>query len=130
MTDLDSRYGRKPANGKRNIIVLASVMLAIFFFWAVSVNFFTPAKDKQITAEAVSFIKTAPNQISATVKVVGAGATGTVHCVGKALDASYAIVGFKEFDVTLVGESEKRIALSINTTSKAASIVVESCKLQ
>jgi hypothetical protein len=130
VTDLDARYGRKQTNSKRNIIVLAAVLLAVFFTWAVSVSFFTPQKNKTITAEAVSFTKNEPNQIGATIKVLGSGATGALHCTGKALDSSYAIVGFKEFNVSLAGEAEKRIELLINTTSKAASIVVEACKLQ
>jgi hypothetical protein len=130
VTDLDARYGRKQSNGKRNIIVLAAVLLTIFFVWAISVSFFTPDKNKNISAEAVSFIKNEPTRIAATIKVLGDGATGTLHCTGKALDASYAIVGYKEFDVELTGEAEKRIDLAINTTSKAASIVVEACKLQ
>ncbi len=130
MTDLDARYGRKQSRSKRNIIVLAAVLLAVFFTWAISVSFFTPEKNRTITAEAVSFTKNEPNQIGATIKLVGAGASGTLHCTGKALDSSYAIVGYKEFDVILLGETEKRFELSINTTSKAASIVVEACKLQ
>lgn len=130
MTDLDARYGRKQSNGKRNIIVLAAVLLTVFFVWAISVSFFTPDKNKNISAEAVSFIKNEPTRIAATIKVAGDGAIGKLHCTGKALDASYAIVGYKEFDVELTGEAEKRIDLAINTTSKAASIVVEACKLQ
>jgi hypothetical protein len=130
VTDLDARYGRKPTNTKRNIIVLASVLLVVFFGWAISVNFFTPAKSERITGELVKFDKVEQYSISGEIRLVTAGASGTVHCVSKALDSAYAIVGYKEFNAKANGELEKRFNLSINTTSKAASIVVEACKLQ
>ncbi|MEN9730988.1 MAG: hypothetical protein RL488_298 [Actinomycetota bacterium] len=130
MTDLDSRYGRKPSNGRRNIIVLASVLLAVFFGWSISVNFFTPAAHADYKAEAVRFTETGVNRIAAEIKLTGPSASGTIHCTSKALDTSYALVGFKEFDVKIENQSEKRFELAINTTSAASSIVVEACKLQ
>lgn len=130
MTDLDARYGRKQTKGKRNIIVLASGLLAVFFIWAIAVSFFTPAEAASYKGEAVAFIETSPTRIAATVKLTGAGVTGTIHCTGKALDSGYGLVGYREFDVDFFGETEKRFELAINTTSAATSIVVEACKLQ
>ena len=130
MTDLDARYGRKPTNGKRNIIVLASVLLVTFFAWSIAVNFFTPAEDTKPTGKAVEFTELAENRIGAEIKLTGWGVNGVIRCSGKALDEGYAVVGYKEFDTVFEGEREKRFVLSINTTDKAASIVVEKCKLQ
>lgn len=130
MTDLDARYGRKPRNSKRNIIVLASTLLAIFFSWSISVNFFTPAEKTDPTAKAVEFTELGENRIGAEIKMTGWGVNGVIRCSGKALDDGYAVVGYKEFDTIFEGEQEKRFVLTINTTDKAASIVVEKCKLQ
>ena len=130
MTDLDARYGRKPTNGKRNIIVLASVLLVTFFAWAIAVNFFTPAESTKPTGKAVEFTELGNTTIGAEIKLTGWGVSGVIRCSGKALDENYAVVGYKEFDTVFEGEREKRFVLSINTTAKAASIVVEKCKLQ
>lgn len=129
MTDLDARYGRKP-NGKRNIIVLASALLIVFFGWSISVNFFTPAENSKPTGKAVEFTELGENSIGAEIKMTGWGVSGVIRCSGKALDDGYAIVGYKEFDILFAGEQEKRFVLTINTTAKASSIVVEKCKLQ
>ena len=129
MTDLDARYGRKP-NGKRNIIVLASALLIVFFGWSISVNFFTPAENSKPTGKAVEFSELGENRIGAEIKMTGWGVSGVIRCSGKALDDGYAVVGYKEFDTLFEGEQEKRFVLTINTTAKASSIVVEKCKLQ
>jgi hypothetical protein len=130
VTDLDARYGRKPSNPKRNIIVLAAALLVVFFGWAIAVNFFTPAQSQRITGDLVKFDAVEQYSISGEVKLVIDGAKGKVHCTAKALDSAYAIVGYKEFEVVANGEPEQSLNLSINTTSRAASIVVEACKLQ
>jgi hypothetical protein len=129
VTDLDARYGRKP-NGKRNIIVLASALLIVFFGWSISVNFFTPAENSKPTGKAVEFSELGENRIGAEIKMTGWGVSGVIRCSGKALDDGYAVVGYKEFDTLFEGEQEKRFVLTINTTAKASSIVVEKCKLQ
>jgi len=129
VTDLDARYGRKP-KGKRNIIVLASALLIVFFGWSISVNFFTPAENSKPTGKAVEFTELGENSIGAEIKMTGWGVSGVIRCSGKALDDGYAIVGYKEFDILFAGEQEKRFVLTINTTAKASSIVVEKCKLQ
>jgi hypothetical protein len=46
------------------------------------------------------------------------------------LDASYAVVGFKEFDTKFTGEQEKSTLIELNTVAKASSVVVESCSLK
>ena len=130
MTDLDARYGRKPTNSKRNIIVLASILLIAFFSWSVAVNFFTPAEKTDPTAKAVEFTELGENRIGAEIKMIGWGVNGMIRCSGKALDDGYGVVGYREFDTLFEGEQEKRFVLTINTTAAASSIVVEKCKLQ
>jgi hypothetical protein len=130
VTDLDARYGRKPTNSKRNIIVLASILLIAFFSWSVAVNFFTPAEKTDPTAKAVEFTELGENRIGAEIKMIGWGVNGVIRCSGKALDDGYGVVGYREFDTLFEGEQEKRFVLTINTTAAAASIVVEKCKLQ
>ncbi len=130
MTDLDARYGRKPTNSKRNIIVLASILLIAFFSWSVAVNFFTPAEKTDPTAKAVEFTELGENRIGAEIKMIGWGVNGVIRCSGKALDDGYGVVGYREFDTLFEGEQEKRFVLTINTTAAASSIVVEKCKLQ
>jgi hypothetical protein len=130
VTDLDARYGRKPTNSKRNIIVLASTLLVAFLTWSIAVNFFTPAENTDPTAKAVEFIELGENRISAEIKMIGWGVSGVIRCSGKALDDGYGVVGYREFDTLFEGEQEKRFVLTINTTAAAASIVVEKCKLQ
>ncbi len=130
MTDLDARYGRKPTNSKRNIIVLASILLITFFSWSIAVNFFTPAEKTDPTAKAVEFTELGENRIGAEIKMIGWGVNGVIRCSGKALDDGYGVVGYREFDTLFEGEQEKRFVLTINTTAAASSIVVEKCKLQ
>ena len=130
MTDLDARYGRKQTNGKRNVILLASVLLTAFFAWSIAVNFFTPPEQTKPTGKAVEFTELGENRIGAEIKLTGWGVNGVIRCSGKALDDEYSVVGYKEFDTPFSGEREKRFVLTINTTDKAASIVVEKCKLQ
>jgi hypothetical protein len=130
VTDLDARYGRKPTNSKRNIIVLASILLIAFFSWSVAVNFFTPAEKTDPTAKAVEFTELGENRIGAEIKMIGWGVNGVIRCSGKALDDGYGVVGYREFDTLFEGEQEKRFVLTINTTAAASSIVVEKCKLQ
>lgn len=130
MTDLDARYGRQPTNNKRNIIVLASILLIAFFSWSVAVNFFTPAEKTDPTAKAVEFTELGENRIGAEIKMIGWGVNGVIRCSGKALDDGYGVVGYREFDTLFEGEQEKRFVLTINTTAAASSIVVEKCKLQ
>lgn len=130
MTDLDARYGRKPTNSKRNIIVLASILLIAFFSWSIAVNFFTPAEKTDPTAKAVEFTELGENRIGAEIKMIGWGVNGVIRCSGKALDDGYGVVGYREFDTLFEGEQEKRFVLTINTTAAASSIVVEKCKLQ
>jgi hypothetical protein len=114
VTDLDARYGRKPTNNKRNIIVLASILLITFFSWSIAVN----------------FTELGENRIGAEIKMIGWGVNGMIRCSGKALDDGYGVVGYREFDTLFEGEQEKRFVLTINTTAAASSIVVEKCKLQ
>jgi hypothetical protein len=130
VTDLDARYGRKPTNNKRNIIVLASILLITFFSWSIAVNFFTPAEKTDPTAKAVEFTELGENRIGAEIKMIGWGVKGVIRCSGKALDDGYGVVGYREFDTLFEGEQEKRFVLTINTTAAASSIVVEKCKLQ
>jgi hypothetical protein len=130
VTDLDARYGRQPTNNKRNIIVLASILLIAFFSWSVAVNFFTPAEKTDPTAKAVEFTELGENRIGAEIKMIGWGVNGVIRCSGKALDDGYGVVGYREFDTLFEGEQEKRFVLTINTTAAASSIVVEKCKLQ
>jgi hypothetical protein len=130
VTDLDARYGRKPTNSKRNIIVLASILLITFFSWSIAVNFFTPAEKTDPTAKAVEFTELGENRIGAEIKMIGWGVNGVIRCSGKALDDGYGVVGYREFDTLFEGEQEKRFVLTINTTAAASSIVVEKCKLQ
>jgi hypothetical protein len=130
VTDLDARYGRKPTNSKRNIIVLASILLIAFLSWSIAVNFFTPAEKTDPTAKAVEFTELGENRIGAEIKMIGWGVNGVIRCSGKALDDGYGVVGYREFDTLFEGEQEKRFVLTINTTAAASSIVVEKCKLQ
>lgn len=130
MTDLNARYGKKPAKSRRNTIVLAAGLLALFLAWSVSVNFFTPTEHKDFSGEAVEYLSNTDFETTAEIRLSGFGALGTIHCTAKALDPAYAVVGFKEFDTRFAGQQELRFELSINTTSKASSVVVESCSLK
>gem|GEM_PF-6415633 len=130
MTDLDARYGRNKRNSRRNVITLAVSLVVVFFGWALSVNFFTPAEHATYSGESIAYSQHTDTRIVAKLKMSGGGVTGLVHCTAKALDGSYAIVGFKEFDTKFAGEQEKEAQIEINTVAKASSVVVESCSLK
>jgi hypothetical protein len=130
VTNLDERYGRKPANSRRNLLITASVLFAVLVGWLVTVNFFTPANQQRITGDAVKLHDASTNEISATIEIVGNGAKGVATCVGKALDAAYGTVGYKQFSVALHGTHSTQVELVLNTTRAAGSVVVESCSLK
>ena len=130
MTDLDARYGRNKRNSRRNVITLAVLLAVVFFGWALSVNFFTPAEHASFSGDSIAYSQHTDTRIVARLKMSGGGVTGLVHCTAKALDDSYAIVGFKEFDTRFAGEQEKSTQIEINTVAKASSVVVESCSLK
>lgn len=130
MTDLDARYGRNQRNGRRNVTLLAISLVVVFFAWALSVNFFTPAEHASYSGESIAYSQNTDTRIVAKLMMSGGGVTGTVHCTAKALDASYAVVGFKEFDTKFTGEQEKSTLIEMNTVAKASSVVVESCSLK
>jgi hypothetical protein len=130
VTDLNARYGKKPANQRRNVIVLATSLLLAFLAWAIAVNFFTPTEHKDFSGETVRYATNNQNLTVAEVKLSGYGAIGTIHCTAKALDAGYVLVGFREFDTVFQGEAELRFNLEIRTTAKASSVVIEACSLK
>jgi hypothetical protein len=130
VTDLDARYGRNPKKSKRNIVVLAVALVMTFFVWAFAVNFATPAEQARYSGEATKLLGATDLSISAQVKVVGSGVTGKVSCVVKALDASYALVGYKEEVFEFSGQRDLDFVLTVNTTAKASSVVLEACELK
>lgn len=130
MTDLNARYGKNPSKSRRNVIVLASVLLAAFLVWAIAVNFFTPTSHKDFAGEAVKYKVTQTFLVTAEIRMDGFGAHGIINCTAKALDSDYNLVGYKEFGTAFDGDQEKRFDLSINTTSQASSVVIEACKLK
>ena len=130
MTDLNARYGRKPQNTKRNIVVLAGILLIAFFTWAIFVNFAVHPEDATYKGETVAFDSYDDHHISATIEVTGVAVDGTVECTGKALDADYGVVGYRQFEIEMKGEAEMRVQLLVNTTAKAASVVIEACDLK
>mgnify|MGYP006268283331 CR=1 FL=1 len=130
MTNLDARYGRNPRTTRRNTLVLAALLLAVLVGWLTAVSFFTPANQQRINGNAVKLSNPSDFEIVATIEIVGNGAKGVAHCAGKALDASYGTVGYKEFSVVLHGSHSQRAELSINTTRPASSVVIESCELK
>jgi hypothetical protein len=124
---LAKRYGKTKGKARNQRILwtaVGSLLLVVFFVWAILINFAAPAT---LTATVQNFTVVSPQQTKVTITVASAPVRHGI-CVIKVLDSAFAIVGYKE--VTISPTSGENLAETVNTVSTGVSATVDRCWLK
>lgn len=121
---LAQRYGRK-TNAKqvnrRLVIGLAIILLAGFFSWAAWV---TIDGANQVKSQDLAYEVLGPEQTSVRFSV--SSPAGTAVCAIQVLNQSFAVVGYRELEISQSGEYETLV----NTTEPGVTGLVDKCWLK
>lgn len=121
---LADRYGRK-TNAKqvnrRLVIGLAAVLIAIFVGWAtwVTVDGANQVKSQDLAYEVLGTEQT-------SVRFSVSSPAGTAVCAVQVLNQSFAVVGYRELEISQSGEYE----VLVNTTEPGVTGLVDKCWLK
>ncbi|MFM5903479.1 MAG: DUF4307 domain-containing protein [Microbacteriaceae bacterium] len=125
-TYLEDRYGKSAAPKRKMIVVLAALLLTVFFVWAIAVSFFAPA-----TAKASVLGYQVVNAQSTEVRfTVSKTAKVDAVCEVEVLNNSYAVVGFLEVSVPADAPADKVFEVAVNTTQLGVTGVVDACQVK
>jgi hypothetical protein len=121
---LADRYGRK-TNAKqvsrRLVIGLAAVLIAMFVGWATWV---TVDGANQVKSQDLAYEVLGPEQTSVRFSV--SNPAGTAVCAIQVLNQSFAVVGYRELEISQSGEYE----VLVNTTEPGVTGLVDKCWLK
>lgn len=121
---LADRYGRK-TNAKqvnrRLVIGLAAVLIAIFVGWATWV---TVDGANQVKSQDLAYEVLGPEQTSVRFSV--SSPAGPAVCAIQVLNQSFAVVGYRELEISQSGEYE----VLVNTTEPGVTGLVDKCWLK
>ena len=121
---LASRYGKTATSSKRTrqrIIAGASVLLAVFFGWAIWV---TVGGVNEIKHDVLGYQVFSQGQTS--VKFSVQSPAGAAKCAIQVLNQGFAVVGYKEVAVPASGQYET----FVNTTELGVTGLVDKCWLK
>jgi hypothetical protein len=121
---LASRYGRRPnakTVNRRVVIGLAAALLAIFFSWATWV---TLDGANRVQSEDLAYEVLSPEQTSVRFSV--SSPAGPAVCAIQVLNQSFAVVGYRELQISQSGEYETLV----NTTEPGVTGLVDKCWLK
>ena len=121
---LAERYGRTKKSKQRDRrlgIIVAAVALVGFLIWGIST---TAINANKVTAEVHSF-EVLGDQQTRVEFVVSRPTKQPVVCQVEILDASYAVVGYRE--VTVLSNASDQQTTLVNTTSRGVTGVVKEC---
>jgi hypothetical protein len=119
-----SRYGRTKKASKRDrvfAISIAAVALIGFLVWGIST---TAINANNVTADVHGFTVLSDQQTEVKFKVTRPK-QAPVLCQVEILDASYAVVGYREA-LVLSNASDEQTVL-VNTTGQGTTGVVKAC---
>lgn len=123
---MSERYGLKanaPKRSRRNIIVLASVLLLSFLAWAASTALTTSSK---IEFDNIGYKITSANSAQIQFKVtLPPKAISAATCSVQILNKSYAVVGYKE--ILVAKSTAEPIDVQVNTTELGVTGSVDRC---
>ena len=121
---LANRYGRR-SNAKtvnrRVVIGLAAVLLVVFVGWATWV---TVDGANQVKSEDLAYVVLSPEQTSVRFSV--SSPAGPAVCAIQVLNQSFAVVGYRELQISQSGEYETLV----NTTEPGVTGLVDKCWLK
>ena len=118
------RYGRTKKSKQRDRrlgIIVAAVALVGFLIWGIST---TAINANKVTAEVHGF-EVLGDQQTRVEFVVSRPTKQPVVCQVEILDASYAVVGYRE--VTVLSNASDQQTTLVNTTSRGVTGVVKEC---
>jgi hypothetical protein len=121
---LASRYGRRPnakTVNRRVVIGLAAVLLAIFLSWAAWV---TLDSANRVQSEDLAYEVLSPEQTLVRFSV--SSPAGPAVCAIQVLNQSFAVVGYRELQISQSGEYETLV----NTTESGVTGLVDKCWLK
>lgn len=121
---LADRYGRK-TNAKevnrRLLIGLAAVLIVLFIGWATWV---TVDGANQVKSQDLAYEVIGPEQTSVRFSV--SSPAGPAVCAIQVLNQSFAVVGYRELEISQSGEYE----VLVNTTEPGVTGLVDKCWLK
>ena len=126
---LANRYGNSKAKARNQRILWTTVgatLLIGFFIWSISINFAAPSK---ISAEVHSFSVISDLQTQMEITVENPTKQNGV-CAVQVLNASYAVVGYKELAISGDLGEVATIQAVLNTTNQGVSATVDRCWLK
>jgi len=121
---LANRYGRRPnakTVNRRVVIGLAAVLLVVFVGWATWV---TVDGANQVKSEDLAYVVLSPEQTSVRFSV--SSPAGPAVCAIQVLNQSFAVVGYRELQISQSGEYETLV----NTTEPGVTGLVDKCWLK
>jgi hypothetical protein len=123
---LDARYGRRGIRRGPWVAVIAAVSLAVvtlaWFIWA------QPVSQSTLEWSDLTHSIDSPEQVTTTWRLVVEPGT-EVSCAINALNADYAIVGWRIIEVPASGEAVRDLTESMRTTERAGNGFVYGCWL-
>lgn len=108
--------------------ILASALLVLFVVWAISVTA-DNARQVQVSTLGYKVISAVQTQVTFAVKQPAVVDSEAV-CQVTALDQGFAVVGFKDIELTKGLKAGEPITVNLNTTSEAVSGLVDACRLK
>lgn len=108
--------------------ILATALLVLFVFWAVSVTA-DNARQVQVSTTGYKVLSDSQTQINFTVKQPALTSADAL-CQATALDQGFAVVGFSEVLVPKGTKAGNVVKVTLNTTSLAVSGLVDACRLK
>jgi hypothetical protein len=121
---LANRYGRR-SNAKtvnrRVVIGLAAVLIVVFVAWATWV---TVDGANQVKSQDLAYEVLGPEQTSVRFSV--SSPAGPAVCAIQVLNQSFAVVGYRELQISQSGEYETLV----NTTEPGVTGLVDKCWLK
>jgi hypothetical protein len=121
---LANRYGRTKKAAKRDrifAIVVATAALVGFLIWGIST---TAMNANNVTSEVRGFTVISDNQTEVKFSITRPK-QASVLCQVEILDATYAIVGYREALVLSNAPTEQTVL--VNTTGRGTTGVVKAC---
>ena len=100
----------------------------LFVVWAISLTA-ENARQVQVSTLGYKVISTVQTQVTFAVKQPAVVDSEAV-CQVTALDQGFAVVGFKDIELTKGLKAGEPITVNLNTTSEAVSGLVDACRLK
>jgi hypothetical protein len=126
---LNARYGRTPGSKRRNIsfaVVAAILVAAVFIAWAVWGGLFSSTAQYESNDAGTTIVSNREVAVSWEFSI----APGTpARCAVEALNANFAVVGWKIVDLPASGQHTRTLTQALLTTEPAVSGLIYRCWL-